>query len=94
MDDWDCQRARRTIRDIRINSYVMRQDEFAAEVIGVSVGALISWETGHASPRISTRQKVAEKLGLRWQDIQWDVPVRRRTPQRRENSQGARAGMP
>jgi DNA-binding XRE family transcriptional regulator len=87
VDDWDGARVRRTIRDIRVNEYVMTQQDFA-EHLEVSVGALIGWENGRESPRISTRQKVAAKLHMRPRDIQWDVPMRprRRKVQRKRDA--------
>jgi transcriptional regulator with XRE-family HTH domain len=64
------QTTRRTLREWREEVFGLTQAEFAAK-IGSSQTLVSQWERGKKHPRVTSRRKVAERLGLRYDQILW-----------------------
>jgi|GEM_PF-3491884 DNA-binding XRE family transcriptional regulator len=64
----DEQLPRRTLRQWREKVYFETQEEFAQR-LGVHETAISLWETGRRHPRLRTRRIIAERLGLKPQQI-------------------------
>lgn len=62
----------RTLREWRRNVFFESQLEFAKR-LGVDVSTLSLWENGHRHPRFSTIRHIADKLGLKPQQLDFDA---------------------
>ncbi len=60
----------RTLKDWRTKVYFESQAEFA-ERLDVATSVLSLWETGARVPRFKSQRAIAQKLGLRPDQIIW-----------------------
>ncbi len=60
----------RTLKDWRTKVYFESQTEFAGR-LGVHKSVLSMWETGARVPRFKTQRAIAERLGLKPDQLIW-----------------------